>query len=135
MSSPECTACPTAPHEEIAVGEVIPWVQANLTGPAGVVPLVEKVTAWMTAVGYSAADCATVRLALEEALVDGLRDSSAGGRAGGVRVRCRVDPAEVVAEVDGESPESDPEDPDGPPPFHAWIFLCARPDDQGIAIE
>ena len=59
MSSLECTACRTAPHEDIAGGERSPWVQAILSGPAGVVPLVEKVTAWMTAVGYSAADCAT----------------------------------------------------------------------------
>jgi hypothetical protein len=63
------------------------------------------------------------RMALAEALEEGLRD---GGHAGRVRVRCRVDREEVAAEVDGESP--------CPFPFHAWIYLCACPDEQGIAI-
>jgi hypothetical protein len=116
-----------APREETPVRELGLWGLANLSGPLEVFPLVEKVTARMAAEGYAQADRATVETALAEALEAGLRTDGAGASAGGVRVRYRVNREEVMAEVDGESPCSDP--------FHAWIYLCARPDEQGIPID
>jgi hypothetical protein len=65
--------------------------------------------------------------ALEEALLDGLGQADVGAPT--VRVRYRVDREEVLAEVEDDSPGFDPDDPDCPPPFRVWIYLCAWPDE------
>jgi serine/threonine-protein kinase RsbW len=70
---------------------------------------VAAVTAAMPAWGYSERDVFAVRLALEEAVVNGLKHGNAGDPAKEVRVRYRVTAEEVVAEVVDEGPGFDPD--------------------------
>jgi serine/threonine-protein kinase RsbW len=70
---------------------------------------VEEVVAALAGRGYSPDDCADVRLALEEAVVNGLRHGNRGDPSKRVRVRYRVGPNTVLAEVEDEGPGFDPD--------------------------
>ena len=63
----------------------------------------------MAAAGYSEKEQFGVRLALEEAVVNGLRHGNGGDPSKEVRVRYAVSPQEVLAEVEDQGPGFDPE--------------------------
>jgi prepilin-type N-terminal cleavage/methylation domain-containing protein len=74
-----------------------------------VVPLLEEMAAVLDGMGCTPRDCVGVRLALEEAIVNGLRHGNGGDPAKCVRVRYRLSPAAVVAEVEDEGQGFDPD--------------------------
>jgi serine/threonine-protein kinase RsbW len=109
--NPEATACPVP---RPAAG---PWSQVGLRRGDEVVPLLDQVEAAMTALGYPPRDLLGLRLALEEAIVNGLRHGNGGDPAKRVVVRFAVGPEEVLGEVEDEGPGFDPErapDPTAP---------------------
>jgi serine/threonine-protein kinase RsbW len=85
------------------------WVHSRLSSSHEVRPLLERMTAWMEATGYPPSDCAGMRLALEEAVVNALRHGHRFDPAKQVRVRFRVDAYEALAEVEDEGPGFDPD--------------------------
>jgi serine/threonine-protein kinase RsbW len=66
------------------------------------------VAAALARLGYPGGDVFGVRVALEEAIVNGLRHGNANDPAKGVRVRCYVGPEVMLAEVEDEGPGFDP---------------------------
>jgi serine/threonine-protein kinase RsbW len=80
-------------------------------------PLLDQVEAAMTELGYSPRDVIGLRLALEEAIVNGLGHGNGGDPSKQVVVRYLVGPEEVLGEVEDEGPGFDPErvpDPTAP---------------------
>jgi serine/threonine-protein kinase RsbW len=73
-----------------------------------VVPFLDGLVAALTDLGYPEHDCAGVRLALEEAVVNGLRHGTGGDPAKRVRVRWHASPEALLAEVEDEGPGFDP---------------------------
>jgi serine/threonine-protein kinase RsbW len=71
--------------------------------------VVGGLAATMAAAGYSERDQFGVRLALEEAVVNGLRHGNGGDPSKEVRVCYAVSPQEVLAEVEDEGPGFDPD--------------------------
>jgi serine/threonine-protein kinase RsbW len=67
-------------------------------------PLLEGVVAPLADLGYAAGDCLGVRLALEEAVVNGLRHGNAGDPTKQVIIRYVVNPKAIVVEVEDEGP-------------------------------
>lgn len=85
-----------------------PWREASLSHAAEVVPLVEQVLEEMIDHSYSSRFCNELRLALEEALVNGLRHGNGGDPSKRVVLRYRVCAEEVLVEVEDEGPGFDP---------------------------
>jgi serine/threonine-protein kinase RsbW len=71
------------------------------------VPLLDRIEAAMTELGYPPADMRALRLALEEAIVNGLRHGNGGDPSKQVVVRYAVGPEEVLGEVEDEGPGFD----------------------------
>src|SRR5262249_14752678 len=61
------------------------------------------------ALGYPVRDCGGIRLALEEAIVNGLRHGNRGDPSKRVRVGYRVGPNTMLAVVEDEGPGFDPD--------------------------
>jgi serine/threonine-protein kinase RsbW len=108
-----------------------------------VVPLLDDLVAAMAGLGYPPRDGQAVRLALEEAVVNGVRHGNGGDPARRVLVRCWVRPDAVLAEVEDEGPGFDPslvpdptlpENMDRPSGrglllmrhFMTWVRFCGR---------
>jgi serine/threonine-protein kinase RsbW len=91
-----------------ATGFAYPCREIYLRAAAQVTPLLDGVVAAMLELCYTTASCRELRLALEEAIVNGLRHGNGGDPAKSVRVRYRVGPEAVVAEVEDEGPGFDP---------------------------
>jgi anti-sigma regulatory factor (Ser/Thr protein kinase) len=96
------------------VGEV------SLRQGADVVPFLDALVEALAGLGYSSRDCLGARLALEEAVVNGLRHGNGGDPARRVCVRYDVRPDALLAEVEDEGPGFDPRagarpDPAGEP--------------------
>lgn len=85
-----------------------PCRQVHLRCAANMSALLDAVLAAMVEHGYTPASCRELRLALEEAIVNGLKHGNAGDPTKRVRVRYRVGPEAVVAEVEDEGPGFDP---------------------------
>jgi serine/threonine-protein kinase RsbW len=85
-----------------------PWSEVSLRRAEDMGPLLEGVSAALARLGYPSRDCLGVRLALEEAVINGLRHGNGGDPAKRVRVRYGVGPAGVLAEVEDEGPGFDP---------------------------
>jgi prepilin-type N-terminal cleavage/methylation domain-containing protein len=85
-----------------------PWQEIYLRRAAEVVPILNKVSAALIALGYPPRDRLAIRLSLEEAIVNGLRHGNGGDPSKQVRVRYRVDAAAMVALVEDEGPGFDP---------------------------
>ncbi len=83
--------------------------EVSLSRSEEVTPLVEDVVAVLDRLGFSPHDRAGVRLALEEAVVNGLRHGNGGDPAKRVRVRYQASPSVLLAEVQDEGPGFDPE--------------------------
>src|SRR5262249_45356542 len=86
-----------------------PYREVSLRRSKDLPPLADDVFAALTGAGYSPGDCFAVRLALEEAIVNGLRHGNGGDPSKCVRVRYRVTPEAVLAEVEDEGPGFDPD--------------------------
>jgi serine/threonine-protein kinase RsbW len=71
--------------------------------------LLGEVTAALEGHGYSARDVMGVRLALEEAIVNGLRHGNRGDPTKCVRIRYYVGAHLTIAKVEDEGPGFDPE--------------------------
>src|SRR6516225_763376 len=82
--------------------------EVNLCRPEEAAPFLEAVAAALAALGYPPRDCLGVRLALEEAVVNGLRHGNGGDPAKLVRVRYLLGADDVLAEVEDEGPGFDP---------------------------
>jgi len=85
------------------------WRALSLRRAGEVAPLVEALAAEMAGLGYPQRDCLGVGLAVEEAVVNGLRHGNREDPAKQVRVRYRVSPGAVLAEVEDEGRGFDPE--------------------------
>jgi serine/threonine-protein kinase RsbW len=83
--------------------------EVSLRHAAEVAPLLQRFAAALDDRGYSPHDCMAVRLALEEAVVNGLRHGNGGDPSKQVRVRYRVTCAAVLAEVEDEGPGFNPD--------------------------
>jgi serine/threonine-protein kinase RsbW len=83
------------------------WRRASLSQPGEVVPAVEAVVAAMAAEGYSERGLFAMRLAQEEAVVNGVKHGNRGDPARRVTVRYRVGPVEALVEVEDEGPGFD----------------------------
>jgi serine/threonine-protein kinase RsbW len=95
------------------------WTEVELRRSAEVEPLLEQVVAAMVAQGYSRRTCWEMRLALEEAIVNGLRHGNRFDPTKRVLARFHVGPSAVLAEVEDEGPGFDPADvPDPTDPEH-----------------
>jgi serine/threonine-protein kinase RsbW len=108
MSRKYDVRCEEMPCEGAAAGLSGRWREASLRRPGEVAPLVEGLAAEMAGLGYARRDCLGVGLALEEAVVNGLRHGNRGDPARRVRVRYRVTSGGVLAEVEDEGPGFDP---------------------------
>jgi serine/threonine-protein kinase RsbW len=86
------------------------WQEVAVRRTEGVAPVLEDLAAALAAYNYSARDCMGMKLALGEAIVNGLRHGNGGDPLKCVRVRYRVGPEEVLAEVEDEGPGFDPSD-------------------------
>jgi serine/threonine-protein kinase RsbW len=91
------------------VGFEGPEREASLRRAEEVSPLIESVVAALAGLGYSPRDCMGVGLALEEAVVNGLRHGNGGDPSKHVRVRYRVTREAVLAEVEDEGPGFNPD--------------------------
>ena len=87
-----------------------PWHRASLSCLDEVVPTVEAVVAAMAAVGYAEEDLFAMRLALEEALVNGIKHGNRGDPALRVSVRYRVGPEQALVGVEDQGPGFNPAD-------------------------
>jgi serine/threonine-protein kinase RsbW len=96
-----------APSEG-AAGPQGRWREVSLRRSGEVAPLVEGVVAEMTGLGYPPRDCLGAGLALEEAIVNGLRHGNREDPTKQVRVRYRVTSGAVLAEVEDEGRGFDP---------------------------
>ncbi len=84
-----------------------PWRRVSLSGLGEVVPAVEAVVAVMAAEGYAERDLFAMRLALEEAVINGVKHGNRGDPSRRVFVRYRVGPDEALVEVEDEGPGFD----------------------------
>ena len=73
------------------------------------IPILDDVVAALEGLGYSRRDSAGVRLALEEAILNGLRHGNQGDPDKHLWMRYRLGPQALVAEVEDEGPGFDPE--------------------------
>ena len=95
------------------------WTEVELRRSAELEPLLEQVVAAMVAQDYSRRTCWEMRLALEEAIVNGLRHGNRFDPTKRVLVSYHVGPSAVLAEVEDEGPGFDPADgPDPTDPEH-----------------
>jgi serine/threonine-protein kinase RsbW len=87
-----------------------PCQEVSLRRSAELEPFLDVVTGALTGLGYSPQDQFGVRLALEEAIVNGLRHGNGGDPRKRVRVRYRVRAEALLAEVEDEGPGFDLDD-------------------------
>lgn len=90
-----------------------PWHEENVRGIAEVTALSDRITALMVQAGFSDKDLFGMRLALEEAVVNGIRHGNGSDPGKSVRVRYQVNATKVLAEVEdqgsGFNPDSVPD--------------------------
>jgi serine/threonine-protein kinase RsbW len=84
------------------------WERLTLRSHAQVTGALDAVAGAMAAAGYPERERFAVRLALAEALVNGLRHGNRGDPSKRVRVSYRVGPDGVTAEVEDEGAGFDP---------------------------
>jgi serine/threonine-protein kinase RsbW len=96
------------PEGPWAPGAEGPWIEVSLRRTEEATPLLDEVTATLSGLGCPPRVCMGVRLALEEAVVNGLRHGNRGDPAKRLRVRYRIGPEGVVAEIEEEGAGFDP---------------------------
>ena len=87
-------------------GSLVGEVTLRRAGEVGL--FLDDLVVALAGLGYSSRDCAGVRLALEEAVVNGLRHGNGGDPARRVWVRYHFRPDSLLAEVEDEGPGFDP---------------------------
>jgi serine/threonine-protein kinase RsbW len=85
-----------------------PYREVNLHRAEQLQPFLNAVVMELTALGYCSRDCLGIWLALEEAIVNGLRHGNRSDPTKRVRVRYRIDAEAVLAEVEDEGAGFDP---------------------------
>jgi serine/threonine-protein kinase RsbW len=85
------------------------WNHTHISYAREVVPLIDKIALAMQAVGYGAKDVYGMRLALEEAIVNGLRHGNRSDPSKRVQVRYSVRSDRVLAEVEDQGPGFQPD--------------------------
>src|SRR6267378_951226 len=84
------------------------WHRDGIRSVATMRQLIETVAAAMTAARFGDKEIFGVRLAMEEAIVNGMKHGHRGDPARTVRVRWRVEAGRVLIEVEDEGPGFDP---------------------------
>lgn len=84
------------------------WRQARLRHEEELVPLLDAVVEAMAGAGYTARDCRDMRLALEEAVVNGLKHGNGNDPTKWVCVRYCVTADTTVTDVEDQGPGFDP---------------------------
>jgi serine/threonine-protein kinase RsbW len=91
------------PYDTLRPGDLrICWRQGILRRVEEMPSVLGEVAANLDCLGYSAKDVLGVRLALEEAIVNGLRHGNGGDPSKCVRIRCSAGRDMMVAEVEDE---------------------------------
>jgi serine/threonine-protein kinase RsbW len=85
------------------------WREKRLQSFAEMEPALTAVLADMAAAGYGDKDQFAVRLALDEALANGIKHGNRENPAKRVSLRYRVTPETLLAEVEDQGPGFDPE--------------------------
>jgi len=80
----------------------------DLQNAADMARVIDAVTGMMAGLGYPHEDCFALRLALEEAVVNGFKHGNGGDPAKRVRVEYCVGRDEVLVQVEDEGPGFDP---------------------------
>jgi serine/threonine-protein kinase RsbW len=100
--------------------------QTFLSSMNSVMPLVEAIAAAMAAAGYSERDVFGVRLALEEAIVNGIKHGNRNDPAKRVRVAYWLTPERFLAEVEDEGSGFNPETVPDPTALENLDRPCGR---------
>ena len=108
-----CSACgrmsdALGPEGAAAPGPRGRYREVSLRRADEVVPFLDDLVAALAGLGYPSRDCTGIRLALEEAVVNGVRHGNRGDPARRVQVRCRLWAEALLAEVEDEGPGFDP---------------------------
>jgi len=85
-----------------------PWHEEHVRSTAEVTAVGERITALMGQAGFTDKELFAMRLALEEAVVNGIRHGNGGDPGKTVRVRYQVNPKHALAEVEDQGPGFDP---------------------------
>jgi serine/threonine-protein kinase RsbW len=93
------SACPSS---------VAAWSCAEVRCRAELGPALDAVVAALTAAGYPAEDVGAVRLALEQAAVNGIEHGHGGDPGKAVRLSWRCDDRGLLARVEDDGPGFDP---------------------------
>jgi serine/threonine-protein kinase RsbW len=99
---------------------------ATLCSAEEVIPLVETVTTAMAGAGYRERDIFDLRLALEEAIINGVKHGNRYDPGKRVVVRYSVTPERVVAEVEDQGMGFDPADVPDPTAEENLERSCGR---------
>jgi serine/threonine-protein kinase RsbW len=91
-----------------------------------IAPILGGVAAVLDGIGYTAADILGVRLALEEAIVNGLRHGNQGDTTKSVRMRISAGAEGLFAEVEDEGAGFDPGDVPDPTRPETLERSCGR---------
>ncbi len=104
------------------------WQHAKLHSTSQMPAFTERIVALMQAAGFAEKDLFGMRLALEEAIVNGIVHGNRDDPAKSVEVRYRINPKEVLVEIEDQGPGFKPEEvPDPLAPEN-----LERPDGRGI---
>jgi serine/threonine-protein kinase RsbW len=85
------------------------WREQRLRAYADVEPTLTALVADLAAAGFSERDQFAIRLALDEALANGIRHGNRQDPAKTVTFRYRITPEALLAEVEDEGPGFDPD--------------------------
>jgi serine/threonine-protein kinase RsbW len=106
FSAPETPCCQDAPPADIPAAD---WREQRLRSFADLEPALARVLADLAASGYAEKDQFGIRLALDEALANGIKHGNRQDPAKTVTLRHRVTPDCLLAEVEDEGPGFDPD--------------------------
>jgi serine/threonine-protein kinase RsbW len=84
------------------------WREVRLHRVEELAPLLNGVASALVGLDYSLTACLGFRLALQEAVMNGLLHGNQGNPSKYVRVRYRIDSESVLAEIEDEGPGFDP---------------------------
>ncbi len=80
----------------------------SLATPAEMEPVIDEILGKLAMAGFSKREGFSVRLALEEAIMNAIRHGHQFDRSKNVQVRFRVTPESLLAEIEDEGPGFDP---------------------------
>ena len=101
------SACPSADVDSV-VPPGVAWSRAEVRCLAELGPVLEAVAAALTGADFPAGDVRAVRLAVLEALVNGIKHGHKGDPSKAVRLAWRFDHRGVLARVEDDGPGFDP---------------------------